>query len=323
MNLTAFDIPESRSEIPTWIESVFCGGDLRAVVAQLDAIRLQCESDEQRVASDSSLDEILGDARGAVLSEGLSALPWDAITSLLSVPSRMLDLQELTMVEGGDYWQKRYVDVQSVNSIADLLMSSRKAISSALDDVPEPSASTMVSPEAIETPAPRSLRWLLAIAAALALAIGTWFAIRTASNAMNNIAKTPIEVPGESSEPVEGIGWGWASDGGVPEKLSGSEYLSALAQGAASWGKKRPTDKAGLIKRLSEFRAGCNRLANMEHPSLSQVNRIWLRSSCRGWLTDIDALIESVPRSDFDAVLAEADAVASRMNDELVQRARA
>ena len=169
------------------------------------------------------------------------------------------------------------------------------------------------------------LRWT-ALAAVLLVGLGIGMAISRNQERPQEIAERPTtnpDVRGGDGESVDGIGWGWASEKGVPKDLGRQEYLNALAVGASSWSKKQPADKAALVKRLSEFRAGCNRLANMDHPSLPTADEKWLISSCREWLFEIDQLLSSADSTEFLDIKRQADELAKKMESSLSDQAAA
>ncbi|MGB7345864.1 MAG: hypothetical protein WBD20_16730 [Pirellulaceae bacterium] len=314
MNLIAFEIPESQSDIPTWLESVMCEGELRGLVAQLAA--LPAHEDDDDISEATDLESVIDENRDDILSDGLSVLPIEAITALLRYPTQLLRLQELTMAEGGDYWHTRY---QSDAGIADQLQAVRQQTDDAIRHSDPEVQSDRLGDKAGSLAKNESLYWLMALAAGILLAAGSW--MYSSSTKTNQPTQVAQKVDGDNGESVDGIGWGWASENGVPTDISGSDYLTALAQGAASWGKKQPADKPGLRKRLTEFRAGCNRLANMKHTALSNSDAKWLRESCTEWLAGLDRLIASVDKLDFETVKSQADALAQQMESSLTQRA--
>ena len=327
MSLIALDIPELQSDIPTWIESVMCAGDLRALVAQLDAAKQHRSSSAKHKDSakreDAALDAVLGEHRDRVLTDGLAALPSEAISSLLRNPSLLLALQELAMTDGGEHWQKQYTSHVGIQAE---LAASRNKIDELIADKDGPSQ-TVSLPRHSNSESGSLLRWMV-LAAVLLVGLGIWIAISTNRNGQREIAQRPITRPdatnpdslGGDGESVDGIGWGWASEKGVPEDLSRQEYLTALAVGASSWSKKQPADKAALIKRLSEFRAGCNRLANMDHPSLPPADQTWLVASCHDWLFELDQLLGTGNSIEFIDMKRRADELAREMESALSDR---
>jgi hypothetical protein len=81
------------------IERDLVGFNLGDLIADLPD-----ESGEPRGAE--PLGEILGLNREDVLKAGLSRLPRPALERLLQRPGLLLDLQEIVLCEGGEYWQR-------------------------------------------------------------------------------------------------------------------------------------------------------------------------------------------------------------------------
>ena len=101
MKLIAMEIPISPGEIADWLEEILRGGDLRSLGSELSAVSATDEPvPELRVA--------LGSQLPSMLESGFSSLPGKTVRRLLSQPSLLLDLQELAMTEGGEYWQNKF-----------------------------------------------------------------------------------------------------------------------------------------------------------------------------------------------------------------------
>src|SRR5687767_1355847 len=99
MKLIAMTIPDDPAELAGWLERRLVGLDLAALVAELSAIH------GDRPSAAGELDALLGGHRDAVLNQGLSALPAAGLRELMRRPSVLLELQELILIDGGDYWR--------------------------------------------------------------------------------------------------------------------------------------------------------------------------------------------------------------------------
>ncbi len=290
INLIAFEIPESPVEIATWLESIICRGDLRGLVAQLNCVHGD-------VNPSLELDPFLGEHRQSVLVQGLSTLPESKVQVLLTTPRLLLDLQEMMMVEGGDYWQVKFTtDVGQ-----DTVRRTEDAIALLLGHRQVTIDSTM------RPPSRQSVFSLLALAAGLLVVIGgTWY-----WNHQGNV-----------QEPVHlAAGWGWASESGIPSNVSPKDYLTALSNGADAWFNKRPLTQSELLTRLAEFSAGCEILVNSDHAPLNDADKAWLQYKCRGWKKQIDEQLATVNQRSIEDVLQTADNIARDISETLKERA--
>jgi hypothetical protein len=101
-------------------------------------------------------------------------------------------------------------------------------------------------------------------------------------------------------------------------------YFHRLAETAGEWFDARPTDAAGLARRLGELRQGCSSLILADHQGLSAADQAWLVERCRTWAAKFDAQRTAIEGgADPAAVRAEADETVRKLMTALRERARA
>jgi len=288
--LIAFEIPESPSDIASWLESVLCKGDLRGLVAQLASVH-----DGGDTTTDLEL--LLGSDRQAVLANGLTALPIGKLQALLTSPQLLLELQQTVMAEGGDYWLGKFECDAGQETI--------HRTSDTITQILRPQQVAVDTDKA--TDSTRPMLAILMLAAGILLVIsGTWYWTQ-----QNDVGKSTQVA----------VGWGWAAESGIPSGGSAEDYLTALASGADAWFNKRPVNRSELVTRLKEFSAGCDLLINADHAPLGEQDRAWLRFKCRGWKKRIDQQIAAADQNSTSAILRVADDIASDIAKSLKGRA--
>ncbi len=97
-NLLTLEIPEDSGRLPEWLESHLMGRDLQQVATELRV--LGNASEDPAV----SLSEVLGDKIQEVLQVGLRSLSRAQLRQLLRQPQLLMELQDLVLDEGGEYW---------------------------------------------------------------------------------------------------------------------------------------------------------------------------------------------------------------------------
>jgi hypothetical protein len=258
MTLAIATIPDDPARLPRWLEGHMVGGDLRAIAAELAAVH-NAESPHD------SIREQLGDQLPAVLNRGLSVLPKQKLQLLLRQPYYLLELQEIVLIEGGQYWE-------SLPRPAEFT----ERASGSKDRIEEALFGRMAEPadEAEPLPIRKSSRyrtlWTIAATAAVVF-------IATFATSRLMMPPTPA-----------GIAWGWAKANAFPSNLDRRQYLNRLADEADEWFDKRPDSVAAAAKRISEYRQGCTALLLADHPQLNAKDREWLRKQCREWSHEFD-----------------------------------
>lgn len=254
MKLLSLNMPESRIELNDWLERHLVGLELSKIVSELQAIN-------GATSGDVSLRELCGNELAGVFQSGLSQLSDGSLSKVLRHPRELLTLQEHIFIEGGDYWNHVETSQEHQASAARVLTRFQR------------------HPE-ITPAATRGKRFGLSRRNWLVAAITTTVALISAIVWLQPDQNAPS--------------WGWDRDGALAVDMTSEDYLNHLADGAQEWFKKRPDSPEGLVKRLRDFRHGCNTLIAAEHRPLSQTDRLWLVDRCRAWAEKIDGHVAAL-----------------------------
>jgi hypothetical protein len=300
MRLHVVNIPDDPAQLPAWLEQQLVGESLGELVAELSVVHAA------PAAGATSLSEVLGNRRRALLASGLAVLPASALKHLLQRPRLLLDLQELVLVEGGAYWQGLGAAAPAPGGV---LERGRERLSDflAAEERPRP-ARWLLSLRGGEGAWHRRPWFVsLATAAALLLAFGLYTAL----------------VP---PRPAAETAWGWNRPGALAEDVPADVYLNRLADAAEDWFGKQPDEPVELAKRIEGFRAGCSVLIFAPHRPLSPADRQWLVEKCRAWAANLDdhlRALEALKAEDDPApVRAAADLTVRSLITRLRERAK-
>lgn len=287
MGLRSLDIPERNDELASWLERELLDVHLLELVAGLEAFR-------SAPAEAPAIEDLLGDECEAVLTSGLSALTTAQLQALLRHPRRLLDLQELVLEQGGDYWQRLPTPPQT-QSLVDTAWAQIQS------HLTTPSTGASLA-RTVRPQRRQMLSRILAVAALICVGVWGWWKFQ--------------------APPAAPPGWGWDRPGALTMNLSPPEYLNHLAAGAQDWFNKRPDTADALRTRLEQFRHGCDTLIAADHPQLAARDRDWLRERCTAWRGRIDEHLAALAAtSEVAAVRSEADATVNKLIQALRDRA--
>jgi hypothetical protein len=299
MKLHVFDIPDDPAQLPRWLEEHLVGPDLAELVAELSAVH--------GLRASASLHEVLGGRREEVLSQGLAALPQEALRSFLRQPHLLLELQEIVLTEGGPYWDELSSPALVFRG---QLERGRERFQAFLEgeDREEGSERRAVVLRPVVAWYRRPWVVSMATAAAMLVGVGTYHWSRPPADAPLAAAPT---------------GWGWTSPAALPADVPADVYLTRLADAAEEWFKKRPEEPVALATRLAEFRQGCSVLLLAKHEPLAAEDRQWLLERCRLWARKLhNHLVAVEVGRDPLEVRAEADETVNQLIAALRERAR-
>jgi len=290
MRLIALEIPDDQAKLPGWLEEQLLGLDLAALVAELEAAHVPGSE------KSSLMKDILGRYRAAVLENGLGSLPSAQLRLLLRQPRLLLELQELILVEGGEYWRKQSTVDRESRQILDRGWTR-------LDSFLATGGAGAGSTRARVSTTPWYRRAsVVSLATAAAVLAGVFVYERSLPPA----------------------GWGWSRPGALREELSAAAYLALLADEADEWFKKRPEQASKVARRIAELRQGCSILILAEHRPLSAQDRQWLVRTCREWAGELDGRVVEVERGDDPLqVRAKTDETVREISQKLRNRAAA
>jgi hypothetical protein len=295
MTLHIADIPEEVTDLPRWLDGHLVGPDLGNLAAELSAIH-------DTSSAPPSLDAVLADQRRSVLSEGLQALPRERMRQLLIHPSLLLQLQELVLIEGGEYWERLLQATPPAEELTHALRQFKERLARE-HTAPSPAPA---GPAKLIYPWYRR-PWLVSLLTAAAVLL--------IALPLQHLFQRPAATP-------TAPGWGWAKAGALPSNVSAEAYLNALADRAKEWFNKRPDQPEEVDRRIAEFRQGCSALIFAEHKPLSAGDRKWLVERCRVWATKLDKLREEVEAGrKAMQVRNEADKIINTLIEALQNRA--
>lgn len=289
MTVLILNMPDDEQQIPAWIEDQVVGTDLRAIVSELSTIHHDGEA--------SSLDEVLGENRSAVLARGLSQLPKAQWQSLLVQPQLLLELQEEVVTGGGDFWFQRASSNTTVESQLERTWSCLTA-----DLQPAARSESPSSLVPLATTQRKRAGAIVAAASILAAAcLVVWFSAQPA-------APSPA--------------WGWQAAEVLSQDATSTDYLKDLATAANDWFKRRPGAADELAIRIGQFRSGCSLMMLAEHRPLAEEDRQWLVERCRAWAAKLDdSLTRLEAGGEVNDVRAEVDRTVTRLVKALRTRA--
>jgi hypothetical protein len=207
-----------------------------------------------------------------VLESGLATVTPEVLKRLLLQPTLLLELQELVLDRGGDYWDRV------------------KPLSADLDNRVEQGRKRLES--LITLPQSRKPRDRLRVAGTPAIAWyrQPWFvSLATAASILLAVfgyerSRNPTELGANAAQPA----WGWNRSDSIRQDLPAGAYLNRLADAAEDWFQQRPQEPLALARRISEFRQGCSRLILSDHKPLTDADRKWLLVRCRLWAGRLD-----------------------------------
>ncbi|WP_278465655.1 hypothetical protein [Gimesia maris] len=285
MNLAAFDLPEETQALSEWLVSQLTGDNLSSVVTQLSAVHADQDQD-------LTLETVCGDQWENILQNGFSELTQTQLQQLLTHPYLLLELQELLLLEGSDFWQKHFLSQNNDSEITDNKLALQEQLFS-----PPPEPETVQQPVDYKKSSYRKIAVLGFVSAAL-ICVAVFL----------------------NQQPSAPAGWGWNRPGALTADIPANQYLNRLADSANEWFKKPTETKASLITRLTQFRAGCETLINAPHPQLSPEDRVWLIERCQAWADKLDEQIVALQKGTTD--LKTADASADALINKLVKALR-
>lgn len=273
MSLTAFDLPEETQALRQWLVTQLTSADLSSVVAQLAAVHT--DQDQGLM-----LETVCGEQWQSILQNGLSELTQTQLQQLLTHPYLLLELQERLLLEGGEFWQKHFLNQNDDSEITKGKLALQEQLNSE-----SPSPETVQQTADYQRTSFRKIAALGLVSAAL-ICVAVFL----------------------NQQPAAPTGWGWNRPGALTADVPADQYLNQLADSANEWFKKPTETKAALITRLTQFRKGCETLINAPHPQLSPEDRTWLIERCQVWAGKLDTQIVALQTGKTDLKTADADA---------------
>ena len=102
-------------------------------------------------------------------------------------------------------------------------------------------------------------------------------------------------------------------------------YFKKLADAAGALSKKGLDARESALKRITEFKAGCDKLAKAAHLQIkNEDQRRGLISKCEQWSTKLEALISQMKKNpaEWESVVSNAVKLSKEMQSELLEMSR-
>jgi hypothetical protein len=280
-NYPALDLPDDRSQWPGWLEKHLVGLNLGKLARQLVTLGANRKPE-------ISLSEWLGNSKQDILTKGLAPISEDRLQLLIRNPALLLQLQELVLLEGEDFWQKVPRTEEHLKLAEE---TSRKVLATIQAKTEDPAMhsnykqlppSVSVQPRSIAKETKSNFGWwatLVAVAAGLAILVFNPLTTKPSNKffANNQLKKTGID--------------------------SRQTLRQMAAQIRGDW-QSNSTDKATLQQQLIAFRDSCDELIDGQLAGTLRTNGINpeqladLQKRCRDWKTKSTELIESLVKGD-------------------------
>ncbi|QDV42240.1 hypothetical protein Enr13x_20850 [Stieleria neptunia] len=292
MPLRLQSLPEQTDDWPDWLERQIVGTDLSDLIHELSVFGA---AKEAVAPVPASLADVFGPAYEDVLRDGLSQASPDQIQILIERPRLLLVLQEEALVGGSQYWIDRCqaahedLEFEFDETGSDAVQPGSATVATG-DESTEPNRRTRIS---------RTALVLLSLAAVLFVAVMLFLR--------------------PSAQDAE---WGFHDDS-VFVAGSPDDYFRSLAGAANEWFDERPQTAEELMARLAEFSSGCQRVIDMEHDNLTDLQWQWLVNRCELWKDQIDTLNRRLAADStrFAQTLSQADQTIERIVEALKDQA--
>jgi len=319
-----FDIPDSESELVSWLEEQLCSRDFFETVESLSLVQSLDQAPDENDKPNSISEETMN----AVLVDGLDGLSTADLQSLLENPRELYRLQDAIFQRGGSYWTKRFEGAAFASPAA--LQNVQKAISQhgneslvGVTDAHGSSHSTQLANPSWLQRHP-ALSALAALAAALLLFVGGFWAGN--QQGTTNVAVAPVD-PNVVANPPDTIVsrdvWGWSRPDLLEVTLDRKDKLNHLANLLSEWNTQESVDAPQLLQRARELRASCDDLLAAKLSGLPEADVDWLKDKCKIWSAKIDEKIArlSDPQQ-FESVSQELNRLVHKSIFAIRQRAK-
>lgn len=248
MTIHIIQLPDSKSDLPEWLEQHFVAGSLAELAQELITV------DGPGTASRQLKDLLTEDQVADVVQSGFSALNHQQIDSLLSHPQSLLTLQEQVVVTGSPYWDSKFAAGPLAKQAASLSNGVRQLITSSNEQ------SVSIAAEQ-KSPSRRNIGVLVAgFASAVAILVAV----------LNGGPSPSGRILGQP---------GLTAD----NTASAAEYFNRLADAGATWTQHKPANEEQLAKLLADIINDCEMLIEADHDALSADERTWFRDKCLLW----------------------------------------
>jgi hypothetical protein len=306
--LPALCLPDDRSEWPAWLEQQLMGYNLTTLCRQL--VTLGGKHPPQL-----TLSELLGNQRDTVLEQGLSVPLSDGqIQRLVQNPALLLELQELILEEGGEYWTL----VHPTSSVSKSLESVRRKVLSQIRPTTEPSSvEQALKPERFRTSDVGSTPDLRRAESSenKTKREGSWYwlgALLATAAAILLIVMNPFQRSRDQAEFFA------AAELRIPAETADASLSRIADRIEKDWNTKPVTDNASLLGRLIAFRDSCDYLIDGRLDAalqgLPEAKLTDLKERCKKWKGQAETMIADLQgESPSENLIDKADELMGRL----------
>ncbi len=288
-----FTIPEEADDLFPWLDSIIVGPGFRQFVGELNQVRHVSKETADIVSARNWTGENLG----SLLENGTASLGEDRIRELLQWPNMLVAVQELVLLDGGEYWQRKLDNASDIQERSDEL---RNKIIKPL----EPAKNTSSTPNNLR------LSWAYRFGGIAALLLVGVFLVSQAPEKQQqelpkpNGTQPPSQLmrgdgdqPNESGNNNETISWNWTRINSK-EIDTRDEQLKYFADTLDNWFDvtKNITSLQELSLSLSELWLGCELVISMPLQSLEEQDKSSLRTSMTNLQQQATDIIEEINR---------------------------
>jgi len=324
MKLFILETPGDPSLIPTWLNQMLVGLELADLVSQLEAVH---GAPKDRL----NLDAVLGERRDDVLNSGLSALNADQITSLLTHPQLLLELQESVLIHGSSFWTSLQNQDNELTTAVNLgwqrlqttLREREESESESIGGADVPATKTEDEQDRLDpwgkpirrNNARSTLRLLTAACAVVLVAgVGLYYL-----------------------QPSQSTGWG--SPDALVHREKPAATFEALAAASNDYLKASRTTPAELQREISRFIRDCEKVQRLNLPELAAIahpdrelpdSKIatyddWLKVKCAAWAGKAQSTLAAMKEgnSDFETVDTAYTGILTKLKSALEKQAAA
>jgi len=315
MRLRILDIPDDPQILPAWLERSLVGLELGDLIAELDAVH-------EAPTDDLSLDDVLGSQRADVLESGLGVLNADQISSLMTHPRLLFDLQEEVLIHAASFWSALQKDNDELTAVIDR---DWQRLQEPLAEAETTSnlatgCSTVVEPisgrDALERPLRKTMTfrsWSAVCAVILLVGIGIGLFLR---------------------QPVTS---GWSSPGALVQRDHPAATFAQLAKAASSYIEATRSTPAELQHEIERFVRDCERVRQLTLPELAAIphpdsdlpdSQIatyadWLNVKCEAWSGKAQTVLTALQHesSDFETANRDYTQILTKLKSALEKQA--
>lgn len=328
MKLVILETPDDPSLIPAWLDRLLVGLELAELVSQLEAIHGE-------PVDNPSLDAVLGERKNDVLNSGLGVLNADQISSLLTHPQLLLDLQEAVLIDGSGFWTSLQSEDDELTTAVDRSWQRLQATF----EQPEAEAESEFEPKSFDgaddltTKTEDDQARLDPWGKPIRRDARSTLRILTAACAMVLVAGAGLYYlqPSPST--------GWNSPEALVHRENPAATFEALAAASTDYLEASRSTPAELEREITRFIGDCEKVQLLKLPELADIDHPdrelpgskigtyddWLKVKCASWAGQARATLTAMRdgNSDFESASSAYTEILTKLKSALEKQAAA